>query len=114
MNPQVNQEYLILTVKKTVSGLTESDRAASQTCDPSAQIVFCLGGTEHAVNCVYTRVMETESAFAGKTVGTGILYLGTTVAVQDIALKVQQVFVTTRGSRIMVGYLSLEQDDLGA
>ena len=102
MNPRSNQEYIIFSYKKDAGNLTPGDWANSKTWNGS-DTVFYLGGTANTVNYVYTRVRETDGTYAGTAVGWQSLYLGTTTAVQDIAIQ-PQLMVSSDGtwiSRIM-------------
>ncbi|MBR1808025.1 MAG: Ig-like domain-containing protein [Paludibacteraceae bacterium] len=91
-NPKTTQEYIIVTGKKAVSSLTESDWAKSVT--PTSSSKMLLGGTANATNYVYTRVKETPNMLAGTDIPVSWVYAGTNTYLQGISLSCQGVSST--------------------
>lgn len=105
-NPKTTQEYIIMTGKKAVNTLTESDWGSAKTFGEGDNFLF-MGGTANTVNYVYTRVKETETTTAGTDVRMASIYFGETTYVQDIKLDLRKVNLSNN-------YTALERDDLGA
>ena len=82
-NSKSNQEYIILNYKKDKSNLTASDWASAKTGTDGS---LTLSGSANSVNYVYTRVKETDTAFAGTVVMMSSIYLGESASLQDISL----------------------------
>ena len=76
-NPKTTQEYIIMTGKKAVNTLTESDWGSAKTFGEGDNFLF-MGGTANTVNYVYTRVKETETTEAGTDVRMASIYFGET------------------------------------
>ena len=105
-NPNTTQEYIIMTSKKAIDMLTESDWGSAKTFNANDNFLF-MGGTVNAMNYVYTRVKETETTAAGTDVRMASIYFGETVYVQDIKLDLKKV-------NLYNNFTGVERDDLGA
>ena len=88
-NPKTTQEYIIMSGKKAVSNLTESDWAKS--VKPTSTSKMLLGGTANATNYVYTRVKETDNMLAGTDIPVSWIYAGTNTYLQNISLSCEGV-----------------------
>lgn len=101
-NPKTNQEYLILTSKKNISALMETDWAKATT--PTTTSSYALNSTPNTVNYVYTRVKETASAYAGTEVLLSYTYAGTNTYTQGIELTCKKISSTGSTSTLEKDY----------